>query len=194
MFPVPEHLSRLRPGAHLGPDDGACLMEYVSMLAGEPFGDAPRCADALLATLARLVNDATSDSGRPQLIQFASRLVGCRGTDPRRPPAVAVAALTAVLDAVPMRRDLGRHLRRALRRADAARRAAAGSSVERLRDLLYRHGPAVHAVTAAVRAASRVRPVERRDALLRAVLAAAVTAVDRQARVAPTSWDIASRR
>jgi hypothetical protein len=178
MSPIPAQDARLRPGAHLGPEDGVCLMEYVSMLAGEPFGDTPRCTDALLAAVARLVNDATSDDGRARLIGFAPRLVGCRSADPRTAPAIVASAVTSVLDVAPARRALERHLRRAWRRAAAARDAAPGSPAERIRDLLYRYGPALHGVDAAVRAASRGGPVETRDALLRAVLGSAVTAVE----------------
>jgi hypothetical protein len=53
MNALPERLPQLRPGWHLGPDDGACLMEYVSVLAGVPFTDSPRCTDSLLAALTR---------------------------------------------------------------------------------------------------------------------------------------------
>jgi hypothetical protein len=36
-------------------------MEYVSVLAGERFGDRPRCTHPALALLARMVNDETLD-------------------------------------------------------------------------------------------------------------------------------------
>src|SRR5699024_5476182 len=40
-------------GKHNDPRDGACLMEYVSVLAGEKFSDRPSCTDRLLSHLAR---------------------------------------------------------------------------------------------------------------------------------------------
>src|SRR5687767_6214603 len=70
----PEGLPVLAAGAHLGPEDGVCLMEYVSVLAGERFSDHPACTDPGLAFLAQLINDAVSDAGRPRLAPFAAEL------------------------------------------------------------------------------------------------------------------------
>jgi hypothetical protein len=56
-------------GAHLVPADGACLMEAVSQAAGEPWSDTPACTHPLLSHLARLVNDASSDQGRQELVR-----------------------------------------------------------------------------------------------------------------------------
>ena len=44
------HASR---GKHLNATDGTCLMELVSVLAGEPFTDQPSCVHPTLAALAR---------------------------------------------------------------------------------------------------------------------------------------------
>jgi hypothetical protein len=66
----------LRPGKHLRARNGACLMEYVSVLAGESFGDAPKCTDPTLAAIARAVNDYSSDEGRQRLAPLASDLAG----------------------------------------------------------------------------------------------------------------------
>ena len=50
--------------AHLDPSSGGCLMEIVSVLAGERFSDAPRCTHPALGGLvARLVNDVIRRSG-----------------------------------------------------------------------------------------------------------------------------------
>ncbi|HEY2204782.1 MAG TPA: hypothetical protein VGH99_09950, partial [Pseudonocardia sp.] len=51
-------LPGLEAGSHARPEQGACLLEYVSVLAGERFSDRPRCVDRRLASLARAVNDA----------------------------------------------------------------------------------------------------------------------------------------
>lgn len=61
-------------GKHHHPRDGACLMEYVSVLAGEKFSDRPRCTDDLLAHTARMVNDASSPGGRSTLARLAPDL------------------------------------------------------------------------------------------------------------------------
>src|SRR5699024_10381953 len=68
-------------GKHNDPRDGACLMEYVSVLAGEKFTDRPSCVDPLLAHLARMVNDATSSSARHTLARLAIDLVGTDRAD-----------------------------------------------------------------------------------------------------------------
>lgn len=80
--PVPAGLPLLSAGRHRRPRDGACMMELVSLLAGERWSDAPACTHPLLARLARLVNDATSDDARHRLVPLVTALVGLR---PRRP-------------------------------------------------------------------------------------------------------------
>lgn len=72
----------LSRGAHLAADDGACVMEAVSVAAQLPWTDAPACTDPLLAHLARLVNDAMSDEGREALATFIPELVTTRASEP----------------------------------------------------------------------------------------------------------------
>ena len=69
-------LPALAAGSHLRPEQGACVMEYVSVLAGERFGDRPRCVDRRLASLARAVNDTVGDTARPRLALLAPALIG----------------------------------------------------------------------------------------------------------------------
>ena len=74
---VPDQLPLLTRGWHRGPEDGACVMEYVSVLAGSRFTDHPRCTPPALAALARLVNDRIVDDGvRSQLALLAPDLIG----------------------------------------------------------------------------------------------------------------------
>ncbi len=54
-------------------------MELASYLAGERWSDAPRCTDPMLAALARMVNDCTSDGARSQLAPLVPAVVGIRG-------------------------------------------------------------------------------------------------------------------
>jgi hypothetical protein len=51
----------------------------VSYLGGERWSDLPACTHSLLASVARLVNDHTSDEGRPQLAELipAVKAVQC---------------------------------------------------------------------------------------------------------------------
>ena len=43
----------LSSGSHESPSEGHCLLEVVSMFAGEPFSDRPRCVCPVLAAFAR---------------------------------------------------------------------------------------------------------------------------------------------
>ena len=65
----------LDSGSHSSPDSGHCLLEVVSMMAGEPFGDSPQCVDPVLAAFGRSWNDRLPDADRQQLKQYIPRLV-----------------------------------------------------------------------------------------------------------------------
>lgn len=83
ISPLPDELPELDVGHHRRPRDGACLMEYVSVLAGERFSHMPRCTHPALAVLAHRVNDATSDAARPHLARLAPALIGIHEDDRR---------------------------------------------------------------------------------------------------------------
>ncbi|MCD2197328.1 hypothetical protein LQ327_28540 [Actinomycetospora endophytica] len=85
----------LTAGRHHHTGDGACLLEYVSLLCGERFGDHPRAVDPSLAQLGRLINDALSDQTRPQLTLFAPELIGTRSRSRRDLVQAAVAVTLA---------------------------------------------------------------------------------------------------
>jgi hypothetical protein len=74
---VPDSMPVLTRGKHRRPRDGACLMEYVSVLAGGPFTDSPACTDPTLAAVARAVNDYSGDDQRQRLAILASDLTTC---------------------------------------------------------------------------------------------------------------------
>lgn len=76
---VPDSFPVLSRGRHRTPRSGACFMEMASYLAGERWSDHPACTDPLLAELARLVNDNTSDSERSRLAVLVPSVVGLRG-------------------------------------------------------------------------------------------------------------------
>lgn len=80
---VPDQMPVLSRGKHRSPRSGSCFMEMASVLAGERWSDRPSCTHPLLATLARLVNDQTSDAERGRLALLIPSVVGIRGGDVR---------------------------------------------------------------------------------------------------------------
>lgn len=80
---VPDVVPVLSPGRHRRPRQGACFMEFASYLAGEPWSDHPQCTHALLAFLARGVNDFTGDDARQRLSPLIPSVIGLTGPDPR---------------------------------------------------------------------------------------------------------------
>ena len=65
----------LSSGSHESPSEGHCLLEVVSMFAGEPFSDRPRCVCPVLAAFGRSWNDGLPDADRGQLKQYIPRLL-----------------------------------------------------------------------------------------------------------------------
>ena len=67
MVPViPERVAllsevTLRHGAHQRYEDGACVMETVAHIAGEPHSDRPACACPVVSSFARSLNDRIPD-------------------------------------------------------------------------------------------------------------------------------------
>jgi hypothetical protein len=80
MSPATYQTVKLSKGKHISPEDGACVMELASMLAGEPFSDHPRCACPVTASFLRAYNDSVDDSRRQDLYVYASQMVGTRST------------------------------------------------------------------------------------------------------------------
>jgi hypothetical protein len=69
-------------------------MEYVSILAGEPFTDRPACVDPLLVGLAWAINDISNDALRAQLADLAPRFIGTTAGGPQLPPLLVIACCT----------------------------------------------------------------------------------------------------
>jgi hypothetical protein len=78
--PTSHQTVRLARGKHSSPDSGACVMELVSMLAGEPFSDRPRTACPVIASFLRSYNDAVDDERRQDLYASAAMVVGTRSS------------------------------------------------------------------------------------------------------------------
>lgn len=65
----------LSKGRHKSPEQGVCLMEVVSYVAGEAFSDHPKCACPCMSRFLRRWNDDLDDEGRQMLKQFVPLLV-----------------------------------------------------------------------------------------------------------------------
>ena len=57
----------LKQGVHRSFDAGACAMEAVAYLAGEPHSDHPICASPVISAFMREWNDSLDDEGRQKL-------------------------------------------------------------------------------------------------------------------------------
>jgi hypothetical protein len=79
---VPESLPTLSAGSHDAEHGEACVMEYVSLLAGEEWSDRPECTHPLLAHEARTTNDLLRESDRARLVPLIGRLFGTTEDSP----------------------------------------------------------------------------------------------------------------
>jgi hypothetical protein len=94
---APDGVPFLSRGKHRNPRKGACFMEMASYLAGERWSDHPECTHPLLASVARLVNDYTSDEGRARLAPLIPRVIGLTSDDLRVDATIAMRAATIAL-------------------------------------------------------------------------------------------------
>ncbi|MBV9796854.1 MAG: hypothetical protein JO039_02305, partial [Solirubrobacterales bacterium] len=79
MTLVSHQTIKLSKGKHSSPEEGACVMELASMLAGESFTDHPTSACPVIGSLLRAYNDYAGDERRQDLYVYAARVVGSRG-------------------------------------------------------------------------------------------------------------------
>ncbi len=79
MSPVSYQTIKLSKGKHASPEDGACVMELASMLAGEQFTDHPASVCPVIASFLRSYNDSIDERRRQSLYECASKVVGSRG-------------------------------------------------------------------------------------------------------------------
>ncbi|SEH10213.1 hypothetical protein [Thermoleophilum album] len=76
MQPASHQTVRLARGRHERPEQGACVMELASMLAGERFSDKPRAVCPVIGAFLRTYNDLLADEPRQDLYPYAARVVG----------------------------------------------------------------------------------------------------------------------
>ena len=94
---IPDVIPQLSRGKHRNPRKGACFMELASYLAGERWSDHPACTHPLLATLARLANDHTTDAGRGRLVELVPSVIGLTSDDLHVDAAIALRSATTAL-------------------------------------------------------------------------------------------------
>jgi hypothetical protein len=80
MTLVTHQTIKLGRGKHHSPDEGACVMELASMLAGEDFSDHPISVCPVIGSLLRAHNDSIDDERRQDLYAYAARVVGSRSS------------------------------------------------------------------------------------------------------------------
>ena len=102
---APELLPMLSRGKHRNPRKGACFMELASYLAGERWSDHPDCTHPLLAGVARLVNDYTSDEARPRLAGLIPSVIGLTSDDAHVDALIALRSATLALPVVSAERQ-----------------------------------------------------------------------------------------
>lgn len=76
MSSISHQTVRLTRGRHQGPDQGACVMELASMLAGEPFSDHPSSTCPVIGAFLRAYNDGLPEDRRQDLYEYAAKVVG----------------------------------------------------------------------------------------------------------------------
>jgi hypothetical protein len=79
-MPATHQTIKLGKGKHRSPDEGACVMELASMLAGEPFTDHPVSVCPVIGSLLRAYNDSIDSERRQDLYGYAAKVVGSRAT------------------------------------------------------------------------------------------------------------------
>ena len=93
MTQVTHQTVKLRKGRHDSPEEGVCVMELASMLAGEPFSDHPVSVCPVIGSCLRAYNDWIDDDRRQDLYRYAAKVVGTRGPhDVQRARAERVTA------------------------------------------------------------------------------------------------------
>lgn len=96
MYRIPDVL-----GKGEGGPDSPCLLEAVSMFAGEECSHRPECVDEDLVQVGWAVNDALRDEDRQDLLRYIPLFVGTKGDgDGMRRAERIVAKLSAWLDEI----------------------------------------------------------------------------------------------
>jgi hypothetical protein len=80
MAHITHQTIKLSKGKHASPEEGACVMELASMLAGERFTDRPVSVCPVIGAFLRAYNDSIDDRRRQDLYAYAAKVVGTRAS------------------------------------------------------------------------------------------------------------------
>ncbi len=172
----------LSRGRHRTPAQGLCLMELTALLSGTAHTDRPVTAHPVLAAIARVTNDASSDAARAQLLPLAARLLDTRTQDPAVALTLVAISCETALAATPLplwAPRLRRGLRQAQRRLSSLR---TGTTVTTLTAREIRRAERTATLAAASLAFA---PTADRDAVLRDLLLECLHAVDATPAASP---------
>lgn len=92
MTKTPDFMPVLSAGKHRNAREGACIMEYISVITGEAFSDQPSSVHQVLQVAGIRVNDSLHDDHRHLLLPLVHRLIGTS----RR--SINVPELTLLID------------------------------------------------------------------------------------------------
>ncbi len=143
---LPDWMPVLSRGRHRSAKQGACFMEYASVLAGERWSDHPACTHPAVASLARLVNDCMDDAYRSELAPLVPSVVGLTGRGALTTVLVSVHAASAALPVV----------------SEVRQRALSAGILRCLELVAGVEDAQTHRVTAAARRALETAPVAAR--------------------------------
>lgn len=96
---------KLATGNHASFEDGACLMEAVAYIAGEPHSDHPKCTCPVLTRHGIRLNDRFNDEERQLLAPLIPRLVGTRADRATQLRRVNVLVDASIREITPMAYD-----------------------------------------------------------------------------------------
>jgi hypothetical protein len=147
MSPATFQTIKLGKGKHGSPDDGACVMELASMLAGEPFTDHPDCVCPAIGSFLRAYNDSIDEARRHDLYEYAARVV-CSRRNPDVERARADRLLAWATELQPRR--LTRLLPAPLRTFTSQRRPPADAAGTHAVHAIRKHTDDTHAAALAL--------------------------------------------
>ncbi len=114
---LPDALPTLSAGSHDADNGEACVMEYVSLLAGEEWSDRPDCTHPLLAHEARTTNDLLRESDRSRLVPLIGRLFGTTEDSPELRARLRIAQARQLVTL--LEPDARAHVHAAVERAES---------------------------------------------------------------------------